>query len=158
MSRSPGVYAGFWDDSWDEEFEKEHQSDCEDDAVGEDLDAYGASSHSELFVASLTRCTAVGGKAKRGGRSLDVTHSVFAAMELDRSVCDVAEEISFNAAQEERRVAQHAVSSVVESLVAAVELEIECDLRRQQQRFEDTPRRPMCASTINKYFTLRMLP
>ena len=85
-----------------------------------------------------------------------MTHSVFAAIELDRSVFDVAEEISFNAAQEERRVAQLDVSSVVERLVAAVELEIERDL--QQQRFGDITRRPMCASTITKYFTLRMLP
>ena len=152
MSRK--LSASFWDDDmpgseeydeWDEDLEQEFET-TEADEAGAAVAAHRSSVYRELFIPSLTHHVASANcKRKKGGRK-DLTHTLFAAMELDRCVSDVAEEIECNAAQEEHESTWRAVSSVVERLVAVVQLEVETEQRHQQQCIEDRTLRPMCAS------------
>jgi hypothetical protein len=64
---------------------------------------------------------------------LDLTQTLFAAVELDRSVADVAEEMLSNAAEEELLAAQREVAAVVEHLLVAVTFQVESEDRLKTQ-------------------------
>ena len=171
MSRMSGLSASYWDDEspsaageeWDEEFYAENEAGGEwseeldehhdgsfsacvahSHAAAMQADAeHRASIYRNVFVPSLTSQAAANqGRTKKSGRANDLTRTFFAALELDRNVCDVAEEIQSNVVQAEHRATSQAVCFVVERLVAAVELEA-ISGERQQQHDIDTQRKPM---------------
>jgi hypothetical protein len=171
MSRLSGLPSSCWDDEspsaageeWDEEFYAENEAGGEwseelhehhdgsysacvahSHAAALQADAeHRASVYRDVFVPSLTSQAAANqGKPKKSGRTNDLTRAFFAALELDRNVSDVAEEIQSLVVQAEHRAASQAVSFVVERLVAAVELDTMSG-ERQQQYDIDTQRKPM---------------
>ena len=148
--RLSGLSASHWDDATPESehpggWELESDSGplvevgiaAENNAVAE----YRESVDREPFILSLTHCipsSRKGRKNKSGKPAVDLTHTLFAAVELGCSVSDVAEEILSTAADEVNVANLNAVQGVVERLVASVEREAELATRQQHQANDDS--------------------
>jgi hypothetical protein len=178
MSRLSGLPSSYWDDEspsaageeWDEELYEENEAssegneelDEEDDssfaAAKQDDAEHRAHVYSHVFMPNLTnRAAAIQARAKKSSRAIDLTHTFFAALELDRTVFDVEEEMLSNVAQAEHLAASQAVRFVVDRLVSAVQLEA-ISGKRQQQYDIHTQRKPMCAKPQNPFSFFRESP
>ena len=152
MSRLSGLSASNWYDdapSWNEDYDEQNEEETRQDGTysGGSVDPvaeYRESFYRDVFVPSLTRHVPVA--QRRSKKVTDLTHTIFAAAELDRSVSDVTEEIQYNTALEQHQAIWLTVNSVMERLIATVQLEAESDQRRRLQLVDDRTRRPMCAT------------
>ena len=131
MSRLLGLSASRWEDNLPDpadESEDQIYFESTEQALAEPRDPF----YREQLQPSPTRFRP-SGRAARGGKVLDLTQTLFAAVELDRSVADVAEEMLSNAAEEELLAAQREVAAVVEHLLVAVTFQVESEDRLKTQ-------------------------
>jgi hypothetical protein len=131
MSRLLGLSASRWEDNLPDpadESEDQIYFESTEQALAEPRAPF----YREQLQPSLTRFRP-SGRAARGGKVLDLTQTLFAAVELDRSVADVAEEMLSNAAEEELLAAQREVAAVVEHLLVAVTFQVESEDRLKTQ-------------------------